>query len=36
MIAHALTALRVKSVTLDDEGVVCGGDGKSGLRGVHR
>jgi ATP-dependent DNA ligase len=29
MVAEALTALRVRSVTLDGEGVVCGPDGIS-------
>jgi bifunctional non-homologous end joining protein LigD len=29
LIAEALTALRVRSVTLDGEGVICGPDGRS-------
>ena len=35
-IAEALAALRVKSVTLDGEGVVCGEDGVTDLTGCER
>src|SRR6516162_4802252 len=35
MIAEAMAALRVKSVTLDGEGVVCGPDGVSDFTPLH-
>jgi bifunctional non-homologous end joining protein LigD len=35
MIAEAMAALRVKSVTLDGEGVVCGPDGVSDFTLLH-